>query len=68
MEKKKPIAIAAKAPLTVATRGAELLAHLDTVLGPDWRQTFVNVTFGVFMGGLALLLILLYAGVPIVGS
>jgi hypothetical protein len=65
MAKKKPIAIAAKAPLT---RGAELLGQLDTMLGPEWRQTFVNVTFGVFMGGLALLLILLYAGVPIVGS
>ena len=68
MAKKKPIAIAAKAPVTMATRGAELLGYLDSVLGPDWRQTFVNVTFGVFMGGLALLLILLYAGVPIVGS
>ena len=51
MAKKKPIAIAAKAPLTMATRGAELLGQLDTILGPEWRQTFVNVTFGVFMGG-----------------
>jgi hypothetical protein len=46
----------------------ELLGHLDTALGTKWRQTFVHVTFGVFMGGLTLLLILLYAGVPIVGS
>ena len=68
MANKKPIAIAAKAPLTMATRGAVLLGYLDTVLGPEWRQTFVHVTFGIFMGGLVLLLILLYAGVPIVGS
>ena len=30
------------------------------------RDTLVRVTFGTFMGGLVLLLILLYSGVPIV--
>lgn len=29
-------------------------------------ETLVQVTFGTFMGGLVLLLILLYSGVPIV--
>jgi hypothetical protein len=29
-------------------------------------ETLVRVTFGTFMGGLVLLLILLYSGVPIV--
>jgi hypothetical protein len=65
MAKKKPIAIAAKAPLT---RGLDVLGYLDATLGGEWRETFARVVFGVFIGGLALLLILLYAGVPIVGS
>ena len=29
-------------------------------------ETIVRVTFGTFMGGLVLLLVLLYSGVPIV--
>ena len=65
MAKKKPIAIAAKAPLT---RGLDVLGYLDETLGAEWRETFARVVFGVFIGGLMLLLILLYAGVPIVGS
>jgi len=52
----------------MATRGMELLGHLDAMLGTKWRETFVHITFGAFIGSLALLLILLYAGVPIVGS
>jgi hypothetical protein len=52
----------------MAIRGTELLEQLNMALGIKWRQTFVHVTFGAFVGGLALLLILLYAGVPIVGS
>jgi hypothetical protein len=68
MAKKKPIALAAKAPMTLAAIGADLLERLDTALGPEWRQTCVHVTFGAFVGSLVLLLILLYAGVPIVGS
>jgi hypothetical protein len=31
-----------------------------------WTMWLVRVTFGTFMGGLALLLLLLYSGVPIV--
>ena len=31
----------------------------------EW-ETFVKIVFGTFMGGLVLLLILLYSGVPIV--
>ena len=52
----------------MVARGMELLGHLDTALGTNWREAFVHITFGAFIGGLALLLILLYAGVPIVGS
>jgi hypothetical protein len=32
-----------------------------------YRQIFVGVTFGAFVGGLVVLLILLYADVPIAG-
>ncbi len=34
----------------------------------DWRKPLVHATFGIYMVGLTVLLILLYAGVPIVGS
>jgi len=34
----------------------------------DWWQTLVQLTFGLFMGCLIVLLILLYAGVPLVAS
>jgi hypothetical protein len=33
--------------------------------GATW-ETFVRIVFGTFVGGLVLLLILLYAGAPIV--
>jgi len=42
--------------------------RLDAALGETWRETLVHITFGAFVGGLALLLVLLYAGVPIVGT
>jgi hypothetical protein len=32
----------------------------------DWRQTLVRITFGIFVGGLITLLILLYSGIAIV--
>jgi hypothetical protein len=32
----------------------------------DWRQMLVRVTFGIFVGGLITLLILLYSGIAIV--
>jgi hypothetical protein len=31
-----------------------------------WRQTLVRITFGIFVGGLITLLILLYSGIAIV--
>jgi hypothetical protein len=40
------------------------IRHRELVIG--WRQRFERVTFGLFITGLVLLLILLYAGVPIV--
>ncbi len=46
----------------------ELLERFDTERGAKWRETMVHVIFGAFVGSLALLLILLYAGVPIVGG
>jgi hypothetical protein len=46
---------------------AATLSRLDAALGENWRDTAVHLTFGAFMGGLALLLILLFVGVPIVG-
>ena len=44
------------------------LGYLGTALGKNWRDTAVHIIFGAFVGGLALLLALLFAGVPIVGS
>jgi hypothetical protein len=32
----------------------------------DWRETLARVTFGLFVGGLITLLILLYSGIAIV--
>jgi hypothetical protein len=43
-------------------------SHLDAALGENWRETLVHLTFGSFMGALALLVVLLSAGVPIAGS
>ena len=34
----------------------------------DWGNAIVNTTFGLLMGGLVVLLILIHAGVPIVGK
>ena len=47
---------------------AAALSRLNASLGDNWRETLVHITFGAFMGGLALLLVLLFSGVPIVGS
>jgi hypothetical protein len=44
------------------------LTQIDATLGCNWRETSTHVVFGAFVGGLALLLILLFAGVPIIGS
>ena len=32
----------------------------------DWRQTLVRVVFGIFVGGVITLLIVLYSGIVIV--
>jgi hypothetical protein len=47
---------------------AAAVSRLDAALGEKWRDTAVHMTFGAFMGGLAMLLVLLLVGVPIVGS
>jgi hypothetical protein len=49
------------------TIAAAALTRLNAALGEDWRAAAVHITFGAFMGGLAVLLALLLAGVPIVG-
>jgi hypothetical protein len=48
-------------------RAMELVEYVEKKLEPHW-PTFVRVTFGAFVGSLVILLILLYADVPIVGS
>jgi hypothetical protein len=42
-----------------------LVGYFQDKREASW-ETVVRVTFGVFIGGLVLLLVLLYAGVPIV--
>jgi len=56
-----------KAPVPMSTRGIKLLGSLQKKLAAHW-QTFAQVIFGAFIGGLVVFLILLYAGVPIVGG
>ncbi len=51
----------------MSTFGIKLLGSLQNKLAANW-QTFAQVIFGAFIGGLVVLLILLYAGVPIVGG
>ena len=45
----------------LATNFVEYLSKREAAL-----ETLVRITFGTFMGGLVLLLTLLYSGVPIV--
>jgi hypothetical protein len=47
------------------SRHVRLKRRLEA-LANDWWQRFVELTFGAFMAGLIVLLILLYADVPIV--
>ena len=42
-----------------------LVEYLQERRQATW-ETLVRITFGTFMGGLVLLLVLLYSGVPIV--
>ena len=50
----------------MSNRGMKLVAYVQKKL-EAYRQIFVGITFGTFVGGLVVLLILLYADVPIVG-
>lgn len=51
----------------MSTRAIKLVEYLQDAIEPHWHIC-VRVTFGAFMGSLVVLLILLYADVPIVGS
>lgn len=49
-------------------RASEVLKICQDKIATHWWDALVSATFGIFMLGLAVMLILLYAGVPIVGS
>jgi hypothetical protein len=48
--------------------GAVMLEVCEQKLVHDWGTAIVNTTFGLLMGGLVLVLILIHAGVPIVSQ
>jgi hypothetical protein len=50
----------------MSTRAVAMLRSFQNKLSAH-SEIFVRVTFGVFMGGLVVLLILLYADAPILG-
>ncbi len=59
--------------MPMTTFAMKMLGYSQKKLGANWQQKlaaswqpFVHVIFGAFIGALVLLLILLYAGVPIV--
>jgi hypothetical protein len=56
-----------KAPQPMSRRAVALLRSFQNKLTAH-SEIFVRVTFGVFMGSLVVLLILLYADVPILGT
>jgi len=47
--------------------GIRVLGSIEKTLTANW-QTLSHIIFGAFIGGLVVLLILLYAGVPIVAG
>jgi hypothetical protein len=49
----------------MSTVGIKLIGSIEKTLTANW-QTLSHILFGAFIGGLVVLLILLYAGVPIV--
>ena len=55
-----------KALVLMSKRVTKLFAYFAKKL-TAYQQIFVRVTFGAFVGGLVVLLIVLYADVPIVG-
>jgi len=50
----------------MSTRAVAIVRSFQSKL-IEHSEIFVRVTFGVFMGGLVVLLILLYADAPILG-
>lgn len=48
-------------------RAIVLLKICEKKIVTDWGNAIVNATFGLLMGSLVVLLILIHAGVPIVG-
>jgi hypothetical protein len=49
-------------------RAIVALKICEKKLFTDWGNAIVNTTFGLLMGSLVVLLILIHAGVPIVGK
>jgi hypothetical protein len=49
-------------------RAIVALKVCEQKLFTDWGNAIVNTTFGLLMGSLVVLLILIHAGVPIVGK
>jgi hypothetical protein len=51
----------------MSTIAIKLIGSVEKRLAANW-QTLSHILFGAFIGGLVVLLILLYAGVPIVAG
>jgi hypothetical protein len=62
----KPVTVR-KAAVPMSTLAIKLIGSVEKTLTANWR-TLSHIIFGAFIGGLVVLLILLYAGVPIVAG
>jgi hypothetical protein len=51
----------------MSTLAVKVMGSIGKTLTSNW-QTLSHIIFGAFIGGLVVLLILLYAGVPIVAG
>ncbi len=51
----------------MSTLATKFIGSIGKTLAANW-QTLSHVIFGAFIGGLVVLLILLYSGVPIVAG
>jgi hypothetical protein len=51
----------------MSTLGIKLIGSIEKIFTANW-QTLSHVIFAAFIGALVVLLILLYAGVPIVAG
>ena len=51
----------------MSTLAVKVIGSIEKTLTANW-QTLSHIIFGAFIGGLVVLLILLYAGVPIVAG